>query len=370
VTETVDAQGDGDMTATDMSLLERAQQQGAPLIDGDRVTFVWEGESAPGLIGDFNQWGSSPTGITYLERVVQNVWAVTLTLPPDAYMEYIFTSDPDDDDARLLDPLNPLQVSNGIGKVNNYFLMPECHDPNLDQFISGLPQGRVTRHAISSESLVLGMRRDVWLYHPPTKEPVPLLVVLDGRDYMRLADITQMVANMIGLNLIRPIALALIDNAKQGRFVEYNASEAAVMMINTFVIPLAYAHLKLIDTDHQPGVWGILGASMGGTQALYTALRQPQIFGKVIGQSGAYNLQINGIDSIVMKLVKDASRKDLKLWLDCGIYDTLLDQNRALHTLLTARGYDVTYREYNAGHNYSAWSMSLPEALKTLFPPE
>jgi enterochelin esterase-like enzyme len=370
MTDARDSTGGSDMKATELSLLERAQQQGTPLIDGERVTFVWEGESAPGLVGDFNQWGQSPTGITYLERVVPNVWAVTLTLPVDAYMEYIFTSDPDDDDARLLDPLNPLQVSNGIGKVNNYFLMPECHDPNLDQFISGLPQGRVTRHTISSESLVLGMRRDVWLYHPPTKAPVPLLVVLDGRDYMRLADITQMVANMIGLNLIRPIALALLDNAKQGRFVEYNASEAAVMMINTFLIPLTYAHLKLIDTDNQPGAWGIMGASMGATQALYTALRQPQIFGKVIGQSGVFNIQINGIDSLVMKLVKDASRKDLKLWLDCGTYDTLLDSNRAMHALLKERGYDVAYHEFNAGHNYSAWSMSLPEALKVLFPPE
>ena len=41
--------------------------------------------------------------------------------------------------------------------------------------------------------------------------------------------------------------------------------------------------------------------------------------------------------------------------MDVGRYEWLLESNRRLHALLVERGYDVTYREYNGGHNYPAW---------------
>ena len=41
--------------------------------------------------------------------------------------------------------------------------------------------------------------------------------------------------------------------------------------------------------------------------------------------------------------------------MDVGRYEWLLEPNRRLHELLGERGYDVTYHEYNAGHNYPAW---------------
>jgi enterochelin esterase family protein len=36
--------------------------------------------------------------------------------------------------------------------------------------------------------------------------------------------------------------------------------------------------------------------------------------------------------------------------------------------LLQSRGYDVAYREYNAGHNYAAWRDDLWRGLEVLFP--
>ena len=41
-------------------LLDRAQIEGTPLIEGNRATFVWEGETAPGLVGDLSGWGAHP----------------------------------------------------------------------------------------------------------------------------------------------------------------------------------------------------------------------------------------------------------------------------------------------------------------------
>ena len=43
-------------------LQRRVRLNGNPLMDGKRVTWVWEGETAPHLVGDFNNWvpGSHP----------------------------------------------------------------------------------------------------------------------------------------------------------------------------------------------------------------------------------------------------------------------------------------------------------------------
>jgi len=58
-----------------------------------------------------------------------------------------------------------------------------------------------------------------------------------------------------------------------------------------------------------------------------------------------------------------------KIWMDVGLYDmpVLLDANRRMHTLLASMQYSVTYREYNAGHNYPAWRDDLWRGLVSLF---
>jgi len=57
-------------------LIERAQQQGSPLIDGEAVTFVWGGPRSPRLIGDFNRWDDDEA--IELAEVAPGVWATSL----------------------------------------------------------------------------------------------------------------------------------------------------------------------------------------------------------------------------------------------------------------------------------------------------
>lgn len=349
------------------NLLERARAEGAPLIDGDQATFVWEGETAPELIGDFNEWGHGLLGATVLDQVESSIWAATVTLPRDAYVEYLFTHDPDDPKSRILDPLNNRQITNGMGKFNNHFLMPDANHTSMDEFRSGTPQGYVTRHTLFHDYFVIGNRRDVWLYQPPTTDPAPLLVVFDGRDYLRRANITQIVANLIADGAIPPLAMAMIDNAKGDRFVEYNTGESQLAAITEVLIPMAQRQLYLLDIEKNPGTFGVLGASMGGNMALYAGLRLPHIFGKVISQAGAYQFSVIDEAPLLKELVQYMPKRDLKIWQDVGTLDWLLDENREMRQLLSEKGYDVTYREYSAGHNYTSWRNALPEAITTLF---
>lgn len=358
------------MAVNIQDILQRAQTEGTPIIEDGKAIFVWHGETAPELVGDFNDWGRTISGVAWLERQEQDIWVYELKLPNDAYIEYVFTRDPDDEDQRILDKFNSKQVTNGLGKTNNYFSMPGRPYNALTEFVSGTPQGHVTRHTISHPYLLFGERRTVWLYHPPTKVPVPLIVVYDGRDYIRQGEITQILANMIHQNLCAPVALAMVDNAKQGRFIEYNTSEATLRAVTDLVLPLARGRMNLVNVDDHPGAYGVLGASMGGLMALYSGLRQPHIFGKVISQAGAYNLDITKVDPLIYKLAKDSSTKDIDVWMDVGSYDFLIDSNREMRDLLINKGYNVHYHEQSTGHNYTAWGDVLPQALSTMFPAE
>jgi enterochelin esterase family protein len=40
-----------------------------------------------------------------------------------------------------------------------------------------------------------------------------------------------------------------------------------------------------------------------------------------------------------------------------------------MRDLLTEAGYTLTYREYNGGHNYTAWREEVWRGLEALFPP-
>ncbi len=350
------------------TLLERAKREGTPLIDGEEVTFVWEGETAPALMNDITGWwdvGQSPP----MQQVEPGVWATTLAIPRNAFIEYAYAVNPAPDvdwnEFRALDPLNPRAKSNGVGAFNNYFYMPEAHPTPLIKRAKGIARGTVTRHKVQTFGQAAGKERAVMLYQPPTDEPAPLLLVLDGYDYVNQGKMPAIVDNLIAQNRIRPIALALPQNGRDARSVEYGCADVTYNFFRWSLRPLAEQHLHLINVDDHPGAWAVLGASMGGLMSLYLGLRNPHIFGHVLSQSGAFTM--SDYDMIVYHLVQQGVARSLKIWMDCGSYDFLIDTNRRMAPLLQEKGYNVAYQEYVGGHNYYAWRDDLADGLIALF---
>ncbi len=353
------------------ALLELAKQHGTPLPTRGKpgeMTFVWEGEDAPRILGDFNLWGRGDQP-TEMQPESPGVWTLTATIPENAYVEYIFVLPPEADGGKaryVLDPLNRRRASNGMGKYNNCFRMPKSNHTPLYVMSRRTPRGRVTRHVITDGLLPNKGHRTVWLYRPRTAEPVPLLLVCDGRDFRRYGKLTEIVDNLIAQQRIRPIALALVDNARTARAAEYIGGELALMTFTNLILPLANAHLALCDPRDAP--YGVMGASLGGALALYVALRLPQVFGRVVCMSGAFQVRPAGADSLVELLLKTLPPQPIRIWQGVGTLEWLLTLNRdTLHPLLQARGYDVTYVEYGGGHNYTCWRDQTPAALEAVF---
>ena len=73
----------------------------------------------------------------------------------------------------------------------------------------------------------------------------------------------------------------MVANGGPARTVEYTCSEATLAFLLQKVLPSARRELNLVDETREPGVHGVLGASLGGLIALYTGLRAPEVFGHV-----------------------------------------------------------------------------------------
>jgi enterochelin esterase family protein len=57
----------------------------------------------------------------------------------------------------------------------------------------------------------------------------------------------------------------------------------------------------------------------------------------------------------------------IRVWMDVGKYEWLLTSNQRTYRLLLDKGYDVTYQEFNGGHNYVAWRDDVWRGLVRLF---
>ena len=346
-------------------LLDRVRLEGNPLIDGDGITFIWQGESAPQLIDDLHGWEAHPQR---LKSIGAGLWVLSFQLASDSYLEYSFYDAKSK--KRFRDPFNKHRIYNGVGGYNNFFYMPDASPSPWTKINKDIKHGKVTRYEVETWMLGGQGRRAVYLYRPLTSESLPLLVVYDGNDYLGRGKITAIVDNLIAQNRIRPIALALLQNGgPRRRFVEYADSDATLSWLKHDVLPLARQKLKLMD---ERGAFGILGASMGGLMAMYTGLRMPHIFGKIISQSGVFKFEGNvfgeeGLDCSTVDLIRYAPHPDVKIWMDAGKLEWLLEENRWLQPILKEKGYDVTYRETGGAHNYTTWRNSLGDALITMF---
>lgn len=334
-------------------------ESGNPVILDDKVYLCWLGDHPPSIISDLNYWDEEHP--FQFEQIEDDLWIYPLELPWGSYIEYAFLRNK----RRIHDPHNPHRTPNGMGKFNHFFTFPSSE---MEYFLPEEPptlKGSLTSLRLPTNQLLAGKKRKVHFYQPATNETVPLLVMWDGKEYLERTFLPHLVEELVEMGKIQPIALALIENGRRYRTMEYFCSEATLGFIQMAVIPAALQHLNILSPYDEKGKLAIGGASLGGLMALYAALRFPQWFGKVLCQSGAF--AIGDQKLVVWSLIEHQDTLPLKIWLDCGMFEPLLETNRQMADLFKHKGYEFQYKESPSGHNYPAWRRLLPEALINLF---
>ncbi|QMV21210.1 enterochelin esterase [Streptomyces sp. SCUT-3] len=244
----------------------------------------------------------------------------------------------------------------------------------------GAPAGTVTEHLVRSEHL--GNERRVWLYTPPglsrreaqDTAPLPLLVLLDGEMWEPALRVSALLDNLVADGRIPPVAAVLPESVDNGlRWRELACDERFAAFLTDELLPWAGESVPITD---DPARTVVAGQSLGGLTAAFAALRAPHRFGNVLSQSGSFwwptgtpdDTDGTGAEWLTAR-VREGEAGDLPVRFDlsAGLQEwVLLPAHRRLRAALEARGCEVSYEEFNGGHDYLCWRARLTEGLVRL----
>jgi enterochelin esterase-like enzyme len=352
-----------------------------PIVDEHGATFDWRGTApAPVVVGSWCNW--DPERGLRMRRAGAG-WTARVGLPADAYVEYNLVRNGEP----VSDPLNPATIDNGVSGRNHRFWMPNATRRAIALARRHVPRGSVAHGTVNLGWLAappLDRRMALYLPHGAVsgaaRRRLPLLVVLDGLDYLRRGRLSRILDALIARGSMAPVAACFIDDAGPARPPEYAANDFTLTALAELVVPAAIERLGLGRQLAKGGGAGratILGSSLGGLMALHAGVRRPDLFGQVIAQSTAAlveDLTVAGqtlprVHSTLLTLIEATAAPPIRLWLDVGSLEDLAEQNDRMVAILRRRGYDLDYRRYPGGHDQTSWAESLVDALPAMFPP-
>jgi enterochelin esterase family protein len=342
-----------------------------PLTDPDGVTFVYRGEADEVMLQHWVYGLPSAQPLHRLEGT--DLWYLFVELPQGSRIEYKLDVIRDGEGEWITDPLNPLTAEDPFGRNSvcraHGYVRPEWSLPADD-----VRPGRIDHVDIRSKAL--GERRRVPVYLPAryrASRRYPLLVVHDGVDFVRFADFQAVLDNLIERLEIPPMVVALTQATDRLR--EYASDARHGDFVAGELLPALEARYPLHDGPEQRA---LMGASFGAVASLATAWQHPGVFDKLLLLSGSFAFSDIGghsrgpvFDPVVAfmnRFRRSPGRPARRLYVACGIYESLIYENRSLVPLLQEHGMRVRYQEVNDGHNWENWRDRLQDGLSWLFP--
>ena len=342
-----------------------------PLIEGTHATFVYRGEADAVYLRHWIFGLPSSVELTLIEGT--DLWYTVFELPAKSRVEYKLDVHRGGHGAWILDPLNPHQARDPFG-ANSVCCGKGYRTPKWTRPDPEARPGTVEERMIRSAAF--GDERRVLLYKPARFRETrlyPLLVVHDGEDYLRYAQLKEVLDNLIHRLEVAPMVVAL--TIPGDRLVEYPDDPRHVRFLTEELVPTLERELPLVGGEANRGV---MGASFGAVASLSAAWRKPGYFTRLLLQSGSFAFtdigrhnRSSAFDPVVrfVNAFREApGRPSDRVFLSCGIYESLIYENRSLQPLLVGTGMAVRFSEARDGHNWENWRDRLREGLSWLFP--
>ncbi len=343
-----------------------------PSVRGTTATLVYRGEADRVLL---RHWIHGLPSEQAFRRVGDSeLWVLELEIPRQSRIEYKIDVVKGRRHRWIRDPLNPVKAHDPFGA--NSVLHGEGYEvPTWTQPDPTSRKGEMARLAIDSD--VFGDRREVQLYLPARHRPRrrhPLLIVHDGEDYLRYANLQTVLDNLIERLEIEPPVVALIQSPD--RLIEYGADPRHGRFLAEELLPELEAKLPI---KQNASARALMGASFGAVAALAAASEHPGTFSRLLLQSGSFAFSDVGFrhdrgpafDPVVRFMRRfrlEGQRPADRVFMSCGVYESLIYENRSLLPLMQSTGAEVRYVEARDGHNWENWRDRLREGLSWLFP--
>jgi len=348
------------------------QSHDFPVVEGEHATFVYRGHADRVFL---RHWIFGLETDSELQRVPgTDLFWLVLEVPPGSRVEYKLDVHRDGGSHWQEDPLNPRRARDPFG-ANSVLQAAGYEVPEWTRHDASARQGRLERFSFHSDAL--GGARHGTIYYPARfrrRRLHPLLLVHDGMDYLRYAGMKTVLDNLIH-RLEIPELIAVFTDSPD-RLVEYADDERHARYITEELLPDLTRRLPLLD---RPSGRVLMGASFGAVASLSTAFRYPGVWGRLLLQSGSFAFTDIGrrnrrgplFDRVVRFVNAYRARPfamSERVFVSCGVYESLIYENRSIVPLLQGTGMQVRFVEARDGHNWENWRDRLREGLSWLMP--
>ncbi len=343
-----------------------------PIVEGASATFLWRGE-ANGV--NLRHWIFGLESGSALERIPNtDLWYLTLDIPHGSRVEYKFEIHRNDRSEWIEDPRNPNRARDPFGANSVFqgegYVFPDWVKPD-ENARPGLLE------PFGFHSRAFGGKRTGHIYLPARFRKTrlyPLIVVHDGKDYLNFAVMKTVLDNLIERLEIPDVIVAFTDSPDRLR--EYPNYEPHARFLTEELLADLTNRLPIID---RPSARCLMGSSFGAVAALSTACRYPGVWGRLLLQSGSFAFTDIGktnrrgplfdrVVEFVNQLRANPMPMSERVFMSCGVYESLIYENRSLMPLLDSTGMQVKLVEARDGHNWENWRDRLREGLSWLFP--
>jgi enterochelin esterase family protein len=342
-----------------------------PLVDGSDVTFVFRGHADAVFL---RCWIAGLDTAQPFQRLGgTDLWATTIELPKGSRIEYKFEVITNGDRKLILDPLNDVVAHDPFG-ANSV-----CQGYGYERPAWTLPIDEARKGSIETvrvDSSAFKEAREVQVYVPARfrkNRRYALLIVHDGADYLNFASLQTVLDNLIHALEIPQLIVALTQSPDRLR--EYAGDQRHANFLAEDLLPFLSAKFPLID---EPRARCIMGASFGGVASLHAAWRFPGLFGNLLLQSGSFAFSDIGrhqrgpvFDPVVRfmnEFREQPGSPAERIYISCGIYESLIYENRSLVPQLQAQQIDIRFEEARDAHNWENWRDRLRNGLSWLYP--
>jgi enterochelin esterase-like enzyme len=298
------------------------------------------------------------------------------TEPPSSWGRYMRSTQPDPHCAGRIDFAKDPEDPEDIPMTFSVLEAPGAPRQSWMAPTSGA-NGSEEVHRLRSRRLANS--RPVWVFLPEgyrtARRRPDLVIAMDGPVYVSSVPTPAIVRNLVAAGRLPPAIVVVLGNARDARNRDLSLNPAFPDFLALELLPWLRRRYRFTP---DPDRTVVAGSSAGGLAAAFAAYRWPDRFRNVLAQSGAFQVTPEGAGTEPGWLIREFARRPrlpLRFYLDVGTLEwtggprsemSILTAVRHLRDVLVAKGYPLTYSEFEGGHDYACWRGTLADGLLAL----
>lgn len=321
-----------------------------------------------------------------MERILDtNLWYATYIVRNDVRFGYYFSpNDPLDQDwekryERLIhDVNNPnftvFKGNNGKKDTKRSDVILNKADMHIwTQKMELAQEGKLSSFKIRSEHL--NEEREISIYTPCGYEnfndELDYILLSDGKEHLDLLSTNTVLDNLIFTEKL-PMTIGIFVDSTNNRAEELRCNDKFVSFLIDEVIPWVRNRYNI---SSNPQNATISGFSLGGLTSAYVGLKYPEVFGKILSQSGSFwyapeMFNQSEDDCWMSEMFKNTNKYKSVIYMNVGLLETpdrMIDTNENLYKVLQSLDYDVHFEYFKSGHDYLSWGEYLGRGMISLY---